>query len=292
MKKCSLILVITAFVSFQCAIVLADQLSTAVDQYTRKTQTLLESATNDAAKIYLQECLKAIAPMRDLEITDPRLGTARSTLLKLRSAAEDELPVAVIDDYAIKSEKMAFDEHLQPYLKETLISLVTLQNRLLDRKYFKTETAKNANFIEGYANSCFALTRADITASPDDPSLGISPWEAIFRLEPAIAFNGGAQAAIMGTAGLSYACFPSIDRSISPPVFHETVSSKWLRKSGGRIGAGAAQIDDKTRFLLGAGVQVNAIALWGLYEPEDQKWMLGVGMSDLSKLKKIVSWFE
>jgi hypothetical protein len=55
---------------------------------------------------------------------------------------------------------------------------------------------------------------------------------------------------------------------------------------------GAARLDYGTKFVFGGGVQVNAVAVWGLYEPKQKRWMLGVSASDLEKLKKVFGYFN
>jgi len=138
------------------------------------------------------------------------------------------------------------------------------------------------------------LTRADhgnIEKVLSEPHLGISPWEAVIRLEPAATFKHGAQAAVLGAAGLSYTFFPAIDRGKRPPGFEENFWSKWPKKSGGRIAVGVGSSGGKARILLGTGVQINALGLWGLYDLEGRDFLFGLSASDLSIIKKVVPWF-
>lgn len=196
---------------------------------------------------------------------------------------------------AIRAETEAYSTHLFPYRKSEFINLVALQEELLERKYFKTETSKTANFLEGYVNSRWSLTRSNHAYIGDvlaQPHLGVSPWEAIFRLEPALAFDHGARVAILGTAGLSYSYFPEIDRKSTPMVFEEDFWSEWVRKSGIRLGVGVGDLDDKAKLLLGAGTQISALGVWGLSKPDGSSFLLGISATDLSKFKKIFPWFD
>jgi hypothetical protein len=212
-------------------------------------------------------------------------------LVTSRREAEGELTAETSGAQGVVEESNAFILHLQPYRKAEYINLVALQEELLERKYFKSETAKNANFLEGFINGRWSLTRSDYSDSFDQEHLGIAPWEAIFRFEPALAFDHGAQVAILGTAGLSYAFFPDIERSKTPMVFRENFWSKWVRKSGLRLGVGVGNLDDRAKLLLGAGTQLNALGLWGLYKPDGETFLFGLSASDLSKFKKFISWF-
>lgn len=290
---------VTFFFSFalmlHTTVALAGQLSASLEQYREATQTILAGAKNDDVKEYLRTCLSAADHLNGLEASDSRVSAAFTKLVQMRLAADGKLTALTSGDPGVRAEQNAYDTHLQPYRKDEYINLIALQDQLLERKYFKTETAKNANFLEGIVNSYWSLTRADhsdIKKVLSEPHLGVSPWEAVFRLEPAIAIQSGAQVAILGTAGLSYAFFPEINRNQMPATMHESFWSKWLQKSGGRIGIGVGNIDDHARLLLGTGVQINAMGLWGLYKPEGGTFMFGISASDLSKLKKIISWID
>jgi hypothetical protein len=279
----------------QTAVALAGQLPSSLEQYKVAVQSTLAEEKNDAVQEYLRSCLAAADHLNGLEAADSRVSAAFSTLVRMRLDADGRLTAQTSGAPGVRAEQKAYNTHLQPYRKDEYLNLIALQDRLLERKYFKAETAKNANFLEGIVNSHWSLTRADhsdIKKMLDEPHLGVSPWEAVFRLEPAIAIHGGVQAALLGTAGLSYAFFPDIDRSTATATMHDSFWSKWVQKSGGRIGIGVGEIDNHARLLLGTGVQINALSLWGLYKPAGGTFMLGIGASDLSKLKKVFTWFE
>lgn len=288
---------ISVFVNFvliiQTSVVFAAQLSSSLEQYKVKTQILLVQEQNGNVKEYLQSCFNASNYLNGLEAGDARLPDAFTKVVKERKIATGNLTAS--SEPSVRAEESAYNEYLQPYRKKEYINFLALQEQLLERKYFKSETAKNANFLEGYVNSNWSLTRAD-HSSPSEvfnkPTLGISPWEAIFRLEPTMAFDDGVQAAVLGTAGLSYAIFPEIKRESEVLTFEESFWSQWIQKSGARIGVGVGNLDNQAKLLLGAGTQINAIGLWCLYKPDGNTFMFGLSASDLSKFKKVITWFE
>jgi hypothetical protein len=247
-------------------------------------------------KEYLWTVLSAADHLKGLEATHPLLQEAFSRLVTLRLDATDKnLSPDTSGRPGVVAEQEAYNKYLQPYRKEEFIGLIGLQDKLLERKYFQTQTAKNANYLEGIVNGYWSLTRADQSDPKKvlaQPHLGVSPWEAIFRLEPALAFHDGTQPAILGTAGLSYAFFPEIDFQKAPVDFHESFQSKWIKKTGGRVGIGVGRKESKTHLLTGIGMQINAVAVWVIYQPDDQIWMLGLSASDLSKIKKVLPFFD
>jgi hypothetical protein len=279
----------------QTHVALAGTFSKSLEQYKEETRTALQAETNKEVKKYLLILLEGANRLNGLEVGDDRLPGAIDALVKERLEADDLLTGTASRSPAVRAEKAAYDNYLQPYSKRQYIWRIGLQEELLERKYFQTETAKNANYLEGLVNSRWSLTRADLSAlnrTPVDPHLGVSPWEAIFRIEPALAFHDGTQVALLGTAGLSYTFFPDIDLDQTPPALHETFWSDWIKKTGGRVGIGVGRKDNRSHLLAGVGVQINAIGLWGIYQPDDRIFMLGLSASDLSGLKKVLPWFE
>jgi hypothetical protein len=279
----------------QTNVALAGPFSRSLEQYKEETRTALGAEANEEVKKYLLFLLEAADRLNGLEAGDSSLPAALDALAKKHLEADDLLTGRTSGSPAVRAEKVAYDKYLQPYEKRQYIWRIALQQELLERKYFQTETAKNANYFEGLVNSRWALTRADLSAlnkTPVDPHLGVSPWEAIFRLEPALAFHDGTQVALLGTAGLSYTFFPDIDLDKTPPSLEETFWSDWIKKSGGRVGIGIGRKDNKSYLLTGLGVQVNAVGIWGIYQPDDKIFMLGLSTSDLSGLKKVLPWFE
>lgn len=295
-KKPAIAFFVGLLLIVQAEILPAGQLSSSLEQYKQETRTLLAAEANEAVKKYLGAVLAAADQLNGLEAGDARLPAAFSKVVAARLDADDSLTSETSGTSGVQAEQKAYNTYLQPYRKEEYINLIALQDRLLERKYFKTETAKNANYLEGLVNSRWSLTRT--IQSPmtkvleEHPHLGVSPWEAIFRIEPTIAFHDGSQVALLGTAGLSYTFFPTVDRSKTPATLHETFLSDWVQKTGGRVGVGVGWKDSRSHFLAGVGIQLNAVGLWGIYQPDDQIFMLGLSTSDLSKLQKVLPWFD
>jgi hypothetical protein len=278
----------------QLASALAGQLQDSLTDYKVKIEVAVTDEQNELVKKYLSSCLAAADNLNGLEAGDRRVSEAFRKLVALRLEAGSGFTPQTSDAVGVQVEREAYDAYLLPYLQDEYIGLVALQDRLLERKYFAGATAKSANFIERYVNGKWALTRADhsnIKRVLAGPHLGVSPWEAVIRLEPAATFNRGAQAAVLGTAGLSYTFFPVVDRGKTPPGFDEDFWSKWLKKSGGKIGIGVGSNENKARVLVGTGLQLNGLVFWALYEPEGRDFMLGLSASDLSIIKKVVPWF-
>jgi hypothetical protein len=292
-KFCIAIFVCT--IMFVQTAALAGQLSAALEQYKMRVNAVLSGTQDEMVREYVQTCLTSADQLNGLEAEDPRVYDAFKAMVAFRSKADDLLTSRISGDPAVRKETAAYNEYLQPYLKEKYIGLIKLQDELLERKYFKTEIAGNANFIEGYINGHIGFTRTD-NGNPsevlDKPTLGVSPWEAIFRFEPALLLNRSQQMPIFGTAGLSYTFFPSIDRSKTPRSFDESFWSKYIQKSGARLGVGFGKNDNNMRLLLGAGVQINIFALWAIYEPDNYDSMIGFGTSNLSILDNFLPWFE
>ncbi len=295
MKKTTRIGIVCVFLLAQVCTAAAGQLPISLERYRAEVRRVLETAPEGAVADYLNASLAAADVLNGLEADNPGVPSAFDALVKKRLEADEKLTAEVSGNPAVRAEAAAYNLHIQPYRKAEYLHLIRLQDELLDRKYFKTETAQNANFIEGYVNGRLRLTRAehdDVVKAMADEHLGVSPWEAIFRLEPAASFRSGAKPAVLGTMGMSYTFFPTVERSASNPCFRESLWSEYVGKTGGRIGIGAGVVDDETRLLLGAGVQVHAVAVWFLYAPRGGKVMLGLGMSDVSKLKKVLGWFD
>lgn len=270
-------------------------LPTALADYDRRVAAITSPADAHVAD-YLRECLAAAASLNGVTATSLEADSAMRSTVQARRAAFQKLTAAdvgALGSAPVTQEHDAYTECLYPFFENNRLAWLRLQNAFLERKYFKTETAKNANFLEGYVNSKWSLTHAhpdELRSTTGPRPLGVSPWEAIFRFEPAAAMRGGPQAAILGTAGLAYTCFPDIDTTKIEAK--ETFASKYLQKAGIRAGVGAATLSGKTRLLTGPGVQINAVAAWALYDPRDRTWMLGISMADLSKLEKVLGWFK
>src|SRR5688572_10836014 len=183
--------------------------------YRQETSVALAAETGPKAKRYLEESLLNASRLDGLEPGHPELSRALREVAKRRRELDDVLTptdgVSSITEQ-VEKEQAAHNAHLNRFIRPDFIVKAGLQAELLELKYFTTKTAKNANVIEGYINGRWSLTRAD-DRKIDDDTLGVKPWEAICRLEPTVAFRGGAQPAVIGALGLSYTFFPRLNRS-------------------------------------------------------------------------------
>lgn len=295
MKQISIAVFATVVIFALAFVSVAGQLSSDVELYSREVAPLLKTTTNTVVREFLVSCLCGAAQLKDLEAYDSRTSAVFDKLVNERIKRVGVLGPGDRHDPVIAIESASYNRHLYPYREAEYVNLVRLQDELFERKYFKTETAKNANVIEGAINSHWSLTRAE-RGDPKEilkmPTLGVSPWEAILRFEPSVVFDDGGQAAVMGTFGLTKTFFPSVDNGVTGAMFDESFWSKTVQKAGLRAGAGVEIENDKAKVLLGVGAQVWAVGIWGLYKPDDSTFLLGVSMSDLSKLKKIFGWFD
>ncbi len=290
MKKSGLIFLVVVLLFGGAGVLQAGQLADSLEQYQQITRGLLAVEQDPGVRAYLQSCLQGAGYLVGLEAGEPGVSKAFDKLVEQRLEAAPQNSGAE----AVQKESEAYNTYLFPYRKQEYLTLISLQDQLLQRKYFQSETAPNANFLEGVVNGYWSLTRADHgdpARAFTEPHLGVSPWEAIFRLEPAMTFNHGVHAAILGAAGLSYTFFPEVLGEADQKHFEETFCSTTLKKSGARIGVGAGMDEGEARLLLGAGVQVRAVAVWGLYQPDGDRFLLGISASDLRLFENAFSWF-
>lgn len=246
------------------------------------------------ARTYLKLCLIHSSVLEGIELTNPGVSTALKQFATLHNEARDVVVTGTPRHPSIRVEHAAYVEHLQGINADAYLAWAKLQNQLLERKYFKTSTSENANFLESYVNGHLSLTKSDPGGlrqiEPPKP-LGVSPWEALFRFEPTLAMRGGPQPAIMGTAGLTHTFFPDVIGGVRPTL-QETSWSRSLKKAGGRIGIGVGEVNDKTELLLGVGLQLHSVGIWAVYEPDQEIWMLGLSTADLKKLRKAIGVFD
>ena len=292
MKRYILAFLVVTFIP--AAFASAGLLSSDLERYKTEVRALAAAAGNETVKTYLAACLKAAELLQGLEASDPAVVSAFGVLVGKRLDAADELTPGTSGDPAVIAEGKSYNRYLQPYRKDEYLRLSRLQEELLERKYFQTETAKNANFLEGYLNGLVGFTQADrgeVNAVLLEPRLGVSPWEAVFRLEPLLVFTDTVQPAILAALGLNFTFFPSVDRSLVPESLEENFGSKYVKKAGGRLGVGVGRVDEKAALLLGGGLQLNAVGLWGLYGPEAKRLLFGISLADLSVLKTVLPWF-
>jgi hypothetical protein len=290
---------VTCLFALYAGLLWAGELAPRIAAYkTRDTEIIsqLPAGADPMVVDYLQACLTNVVRVGALDDDSANVAITLQDLGTLRLAATKKLSSETSGSDPVREETRAYIEHLQGFIADRYyLPYIARQNELLEMKYFNTKTANTGNFIEGYLNSYFPLTKAVDgrlrDSSPPKP-LGISPWEVIARFEPPLAFRGGPEAAIMGALALSHTYFPRFVEGKPEFTKDQSFTVSTLKKAGVRVGAGAGRLDSQTRFLLGAGLQVHALGFWALYDPKGEAWMAGLSTADLSKLKKAIGWFE
>ncbi len=275
-------------ISFTVAESFQDDLNRYVDEVT----ALLEEQTDDEIIRYLNSTLILANSMRDNASRKLVDTHALESLGEAYFLLPEELSLAAIQSQAIQTESGLYTRYIQPYIKQNYLNFLSAQQNLLQRKYFSIDD-HSANFVEGYLNSTLPLTRVNLNdaQAKQDPYLGVSPWEATFRVEPAMIFVGQPAPALLLTLGATYTILPEVNLSVSPPDFQETFATTYIQKAGPRIGFGAMQKEGEVQWVAGAGMHVRSVAIWVLYDYSDQKVALGVGLSNLSVLAKVISWY-
>ncbi len=180
------------------------------------------------------------------------------------------------------------DELLVPYLER--------RSALFDRKYFHDPDDQGGNFIEGWLNSRLAWFRSAQIGDPGwEASAGVSPWEGIARLEPIGSLDGQGSLGMMAALGTTYHFFPAAGATESgaPRAEEGGLLADWLQRAGLRAGVGVSERDGETvDLLLGAGVQLRSLTVWGLWNPEEDEFSVGFGAADFRWVTEALTVFE
>lgn len=193
---------------------------------------------------------------------------------------------------AVVGENELYLTHISPYLDADFYSRKRAEVELFQRKYFDEDDPNTSNLLEGWLNGRARGLRYSETASDSwHRSYGVSAWEATFRVEPVVLFDGDETAGALLALGWLYNHFPSVTPTGDGNInIRDSFASRWLRRSGVRAGAGV-DFEDNPRFIGGFGVQVRAWTVWGLYSDRDSEWYAAIGLSDWEWLKPYLPWF-
>ncbi|MCA8950212.1 MAG: hypothetical protein KDE27_11970 [Planctomycetes bacterium] len=191
-----------------------------------------------------------------------------------------------------RAEAGLWNEHLQPILQRESQQYLERRSQLFARKYFHDPDDDGGNLIEGIVNSSFELFRSDqVGAVPDGrrswpDSYGVSPWEAVARIEPFAAIDGEARFGALGALGVTRHLFPGQDGK-------ETFLSEYVQRFGLRLGAGVTSRNNETGDLvLGVGLQVRSLTVWTLWDGEEDEVFVGLGSGDFRWLDELTTWFD
>jgi hypothetical protein len=193
---------------------------------------------------------------------------------------------------AVVGENDLYLDRISPYLDAGFYSRKRAEVELFQRKYFDKDDPNTSNFLEGWLNGRAGWLKYSETA-PDSwhRSYGISAWEASFRVEPVLLFDGDETAGVLLALGWLFNYFPSVaptgDGNIN---VRDSFASQWLRRSGVRAGAGV-DFEDNPRFIGGFGLQIRAWTVWGIYSDRDSEWYAAIGLSDWEWLIPYLPWF-
>jgi len=179
-----------------------------------------------------------------------------------------------------------------PYLKNPYYSRKRAEVELFKRKYFEDDDPRSANLVEGWANGHYRWLKYSEDA-PDrwHRSHGVSAWEMTFRVEPVVVFDGDETLGALFALGWLYTAFPTITATDDGGIHtQETLASKWLRRTGLRLGAGV-DLNDDPHFIGGIGLQIRAWTLWSIYREEPSEWYAAIGLSDGEWLKPYLPAF-
>lgn len=193
---------------------------------------------------------------------------------------------------AVTGEDGLYRTRISPYLETDFYSQKRAEIELFQRKYFDKDDPNTSNLLEGWMNGRAGGLRYSETA-PDSwhRSYGVSAWEATFRVEPVVMFDGDETAGALLALGWLYNFFPGISPSGNGGInVRESFASQWLRRTGVRAGAGV-DFEDNPRFIGGFGVQVRAWTVWGVYSERDSEWYAAIGLSDWEWLKPYLPLF-
>jgi hypothetical protein len=179
---------------------------------------------------------------------------------------------------------------LGSFLRNDYLEYLVVKRELLERKYFEEDDPAEANLLEGWVNGRVGFLQYRERSQAWYRSHGVSAWEVTVRTEPVVVLSGSNDAAVLFAGGLLYNFFPDVSQREDDPFTADVTGSflsKQVKRVGLRAGAGAVFDGEGPDLLLGLGLQVRAISLWGTYQPEDTEWSLAVGISEWDWVKKL-----
>lgn len=193
---------------------------------------------------------------------------------------------------AVMGEDNLYRARISPYLEMDFYSRKRAEIELFQRKYFDKDDPNTSNLLEGWLNGRVRGLRYCETASDSwHRSYGVSAWEATFRVEPVVLFDGDETAGALLALGWLYNHFPSVTPTGDGNInIRDSFASRWLRRSGVRAGVGV-DFEDNPRFIGGFGVQVRAWTVWSIYSERGSEWYAAIGLSDWEWLKPYLPLF-
>jgi len=250
---------------------------------------------DQSIKAYLDGCVARAADLVVLATATPpdraALLAELRRIMDERNRAKDALgELTVLGRHLLREENHEQWPALGAYLKGDYLEYLVVKRELLERKYFEEDDPAEANLLEGWINGRVGFLQYRERSQAWYRSHGVSAWEVTVRTEPVVLLAGSNDAGVLFAGGLLYNFFPTVTQRPDDP-FTADVSdgflSKQVKRVGLRAGAGAVFDGEGPDLLLGLGLQVRAISVWGTYQPEDTEWSVAFGISDWDWVKKL-----
>lgn len=252
---------------------------------TQLRDALALDATRAAAAAFAAELVQ-LAARAELDLT----ATSEPFTVLERLKNERERVVAKVLDAGLFDELATPEQELWKGPAGLLLAEARpwLDRRadLFARKYFHDPDDQGGNLVEGILNSSFDLFRSvQIGDQGWQQSAGVSPWEAVARLEPFARVDDLGQLGLLAGLGTTYHFFPA-------DADDDGLLPAWIQRVGVRLGAGyLRQEGDHGDLVLGGALQVRSLSVWCLWQPEENDVFVAVGAADFRWLGELTTWF-
>jgi hypothetical protein len=246
---------------------------------------------NQASAASLQEFIgknQAELPVvKQLELFNKKRLALHDQLVEVITPSSEEFPF-------LKGENTSWMKNVAPHLVENVyLKNLVIRKKLYELKYFEEDDPKQANMAEGWLNGALPFTRYK-----DEEAWyrqdGVSKWEASLRVEPLILLENDNHPGVLLAGGLLYNFFPLVSQSPDDSFqakIDDDLWSKYLKRTGLKLGVGALFNDPNTEFLSGVGLQMRVWSFWGVYSTGHSRFSLAVSLSDWDWVKKLLPFF-
>jgi hypothetical protein len=144
--------------------------------------------------------------------------------------------------------------------------------------------------LEIYFNGLFGFTSTELH-NLSEPYYGIKPWEISARFEPVGFLKKKNITGVIFSLGTIYNFFPDVATGGGEAVAKDNFVSGKLKRMGLKLGAGG-RLKEKFEWMAGAGLQLRAVTIWGLYGFDEKKGEIAFGLNDISWLKYLLPYME
>ena len=238
---------------------------------------------------YLNECEEFLEFFKK-EKNDTRLINyniqTRNRLRNDMMSSVQNIPIRTI---MIKEQELYNSLQQKIAFKDLMFGLKA-RTILADRKYFEKDDKTKGTILELWLNGYFKFTSTKLT-DLKEPQYGIKSWEINARFEPIGFIVEKDWTGILFSFGPIYNFFPELLQENDDVKVKETFYSKYLKRTGIKLGAGG-RFEDDFLWHAGAGIQVRAFTFWSLYSFENKKVYYAVGINDLSWVKFFIPYIN